>query len=39
MPQLGGMLSVHQPLLERLLAKNREDRFQSAAEVIAEIGL
>ncbi|HEU0259663.1 MAG TPA: serine/threonine-protein kinase [Burkholderiales bacterium] len=38
-PQLTGMLSVHQPLLERLLAKNPEDRFQSAAEVIAEIGL
>ena len=38
-PQLTGMLSVHQPLLERLLAKNPEDRFQSAAEVIVEIGL
>lgn len=37
-PQLTGMLSVHQPLLERLLAKKPEERFQSAAEVIAEIG-
>jgi serine/threonine protein kinase len=38
-PQLADMLSVHQPLLERLLAKNPDERFQSAAEVIAEIGL
>jgi serine/threonine protein kinase len=38
-PQLTDMLSVHQPLLERLLAKNPDERFQSAAEVIAEIGL
>jgi serine/threonine protein kinase len=37
-PQLTDMLSVHQPLLERLLAKNAAERFQSAAEVIAEIG-
>lgn len=37
-PQLTGMLSVHQPLLDRLLAKNPEGRFQSAAEMIAEIG-
>lgn len=38
-PQLTDMLAVHQPLLERLLAKNPDERFQSAAEVIAEIGL
>ena len=37
-PQLAGMLAVHQPLLDRLLAKNPDERFQSAAEVIAEIG-
>jgi hypothetical protein len=29
---------VHQPLLDRLLAKNPDERFQSAPEVIAEIG-
>jgi hypothetical protein len=29
---------VHQPLLDRLLAKKPDERFQSAAEVIAEIG-
>jgi len=38
-PQLTDMLSVHQPLLDRLLAKKPDERFQSAAEVIAEIGL
>jgi hypothetical protein len=37
-PQLTGMLAVHQPLLNRLLAKSPDERFQSAAEVIAEIG-
>jgi serine/threonine protein kinase len=37
-PQLADLLSVHQPLLDRLLSKNPEERFQSAAEVIAEIG-
>jgi serine/threonine protein kinase len=38
LPQLAELLSAHQPLLNRLLAKKPEDRFQSAAEVVAEIG-
>ena len=38
-PKLTDMLAVHQPLLERLLAKNPDERFQSAAQVIAEIGM
>ena len=37
-PQLADLLSVHQPLLDRLLAKKPENRFQSAAEVVAHIG-
>src|SRR6185436_1403228 len=32
-PQLLGELSVHQPFLDRLLAKTPGERFQSAAEV------
>jgi serine/threonine protein kinase len=32
-PRLADELAVHQPLLDRLLAKAPEDRFQSAAEV------
>jgi serine/threonine protein kinase len=37
-PKLADLLSAHQPLLDKLLAKKPEDRFQSAAEVVATIG-
>jgi serine/threonine protein kinase len=37
-PQLAELLSVHQPLLDRLLAKETADRFQSAAEVLEHLG-
>jgi serine/threonine protein kinase len=38
-PKLADLLSVHQPLLDRLLAKEPANRFQSAAEVVADIGV
>ena len=38
-PQLAPLLQVHQPILDQLLAKKPEDRFQSAAEVAAKIGV
>ncbi len=38
-PKLADLLCVHQPLLDRLLAKDPGNRFQSAAEVVAEIGV
>ena len=38
-PKLADLLSVHQPLLDRLLAKEPANRFQSAAEVVAELGV
>src|SRR6185295_11404566 len=38
-PVLPGELAAHQRLLDRLLAKKAEDRFQSAAEVCATITL
>jgi serine/threonine protein kinase len=37
-PQLAELLSVHQPLLDRLLAKEPAERFQSAAEVLEHLG-
>ena len=33
-PQLAELLACHQPLLDRLLAKDPAERFQSAAEVL-----
>jgi serine/threonine protein kinase len=36
-PQLAALLACHQPLLDRLLAKNPDERFQSAAEVLTEL--
>jgi serine/threonine protein kinase len=38
-PKLADLLAGHQPLLDRLLAKEPDNRFQSAAEVVAEIGV
>src|SRR5688572_28170437 len=37
-PKLAEMLSVHQPLLDRLLAKKPAERFQTAAQVLEVIG-
>jgi len=36
-PQLAELLAVHQPLLDRLLAKDPAERFQSAAEVLTQL--
>jgi serine/threonine-protein kinase PpkA len=38
-PRLPEKLAAHQPLLERMLAKEPQDRFQSASEVVASITL
>ena len=37
-PKLAELLSAHQQLLDRLLAKKPADRFQNAAEVVSHIG-
>jgi serine/threonine protein kinase len=36
-PQLAALLVDYQPILERLLAKAPDDRFQSAAELLASL--
>lgn len=36
-PRLPSEIAVHQPFLDRLLAKKPEDRFQTAAEVCAAV--
>src|SRR5687768_2207778 len=38
-PKLADLLAAQQPLLDRLLAKDPGNRFQSAAGVVAEIGV
>jgi len=38
-PQLPARLAGYQPILNRLLAKNPEDRFQSARELFAKIAI
>ena len=37
-PKLAVLLADHQPLLDKLLAKSPEDRYQNATEVLTEIG-
>ena len=37
-PQLAALLADYQPILDKLLAKAPEDRYQSAADLIADIG-
>ena len=32
------MLADYQPILDRLLAKSPDDRYQSAGDLLAEIG-
>jgi serine/threonine protein kinase len=37
-PQLAPLLVDYQPILDKLLAKAPDDRYQSAADLIADIG-
>ena len=37
-PQLAALLCDYQPILDKLLAKAPDDRYQSAADLIADIG-
>jgi serine/threonine-protein kinase PpkA len=37
-PRLEGELAVHQALLDKMLAKNPDDRFQNAAQLCAALG-
>jgi serine/threonine-protein kinase PpkA len=37
-PKLAALLSDYQPVLDKLLAKAPADRYQSAADVVADIG-
>jgi serine/threonine protein kinase len=39
LPRLEGRLAGYQPILDRLLAKNPEERFQSARELFAMIAI
>ena len=37
-PQLAVLLADYQPILNKLLAKEPADRYQSAAELLADVG-
>jgi serine/threonine protein kinase len=37
-PKLAVLLADYQPILDKLLAKSPDDRYQSAGDLLAEIG-
>jgi hypothetical protein len=37
-PKLAMLLGDYQPVLDKLLAKSPEDRYQSAGDLLADIG-